>query len=262
MTNGPRIGLTMRLELETRRFYLGRDYSEAIQAAGGVPVHIPLIPDEKYVEAVMSRLDGILLPGCDSDVDPWYYGEDPHPKLKRVVPEKDSTDMLVLEQAERLNLPVLAICYGMQILNVSRGGTLIQDIEAQVDNCVKHEQGLPLDRNSHAISISRDNLLSSVTERLNVSTETKVNSHHHQAVRTTGKDLTAIAWANDGIIEGIQDPRSDRFVLGVQWHPELSWKSDELSRTIFETFVSKCEERAVGRELVSNVEIEQLLKLG
>lgn len=251
----------MRLELETRRFYLGRDYSEAVEAAGGIPVHIPLIPDAKYIESVVSGLDGILLPGCDSDVDPSYYGEDPHPKLKKVVPEKDSTDLLVLEQAEKKNLPLLAICYGMQALNVARGGTLIQDIEAQVDNCVKHDQGLPLDRASHTISISRENTLSALVDCANNRNETKVNSHHHQAVRTTGRDLTAIAWANDGIIESIQDPRSDRFVLGVQWHPELSWKSDGLSRGIFETFVAKCSERTLDREMTSEVEIEQLLKV-
>jgi putative glutamine amidotransferase len=100
MAYRPRIGLTMRLELETQRFYLGRDYSEGIQAAGGVPVHIPLIPDRDYIASVMDGLDGILLPGCDSDVDPSYYGEDPHPRLGRVVPEKDATDLLVLAEAE------------------------------------------------------------------------------------------------------------------------------------------------------------------
>ena len=86
MAYKPKIGLTMRLELETRRFYLGRDYSEAIEAAGGLPVHIPLIPNSEFIESVVAGLDGVLLPGCDSDIDPEYYGEDPHPKLGRVVP--------------------------------------------------------------------------------------------------------------------------------------------------------------------------------
>jgi putative glutamine amidotransferase len=140
MAYRPRIGLTMRLEFETRRFYLGRDYSEAVEAAGGLPVHIPLIPDKQFVCDLIEHLDGILLPGCDSDIDPAYYGEEPHLKLKKVVPEKDETDLLVLAEADRLNLPVLAICYGMQALNVFRGGTLIQDIDAQVENCINRPE--------------------------------------------------------------------------------------------------------------------------
>src|SRR3954470_20797842 len=93
----PRIGITMRIELETDRFYLARHYSEAVEAAGGAPVHISLIPRRGYIESVMEGLDGILLPGSDSDVDPLHYGRDPQPKLGSVHPIKDETDMLVLE---------------------------------------------------------------------------------------------------------------------------------------------------------------------
>src|SRR5436853_7068223 len=118
MRKHPRIGITMRLEIETRRFYLGRDYSEAIEACGGVPVHLALIPKAEYIAEAMAGLDGILLPGSNTDVDPHYYGEEPHHKLGTVIPEKDETDRLVLAEAERLNMPLLAICYGMQALNV------------------------------------------------------------------------------------------------------------------------------------------------
>jgi putative glutamine amidotransferase len=225
----------MRLELETRRFYLGRDYSEALEAAGAVPVHIPLIPKPDYISSVLEGLDGILLPGCDSDVDPALYGEEPHPKLGRVVPEKDETDLLVLAGAERLNLPVLAICYGVQALNVFRGGTLIQDIESQVPDCIKHEQGKPLGRHSHGIDIEKDSILYGLA-----GAETRVNSHHHQAVKEAGRDLKVTARAKDGVIECIEDTREGKFVLGVQWHPELSWETDELSGKIFKIFVSRC----------------------
>lgn len=239
----PKVGLTMRLELETRRFYLGRDYSEALEAAGAIPVHLPLIPEPDYIEHAVGGLDGILLPGSDTDIDPACFGEDPHPKLGRVIPEKDRTDLLVLEQAEMKRIPVLAICYGMQALNVSRGGSLIQDIESQIENCSKHQQGTPLDRNSHRIKIAENGILTSIAGGEGVP-EVKVNSHHHQAIRAVGKDLTATAWANDGIIECIEDSRDGRFVLGVQWHPELSWRSDVISKAIFERFVAACATRA------------------
>ncbi|MBC7900359.1 MAG: gamma-glutamyl-gamma-aminobutyrate hydrolase family protein [Saprospiraceae bacterium] len=241
MANIPRIGVTMRLDLETRRFYLGRDYSEALEAAGAVPVHIALIPKTEYIAEILKDLDGILLPGSDSDVDPEYYGEDPHPKLGRVVPEKDQTDLMVLAEAERLDLPVLGICFGMQSLNVSRGGSLIQDIASQIDDPIKHEQGIPRERNSHSIRIEPGTILESLAGK--GSGQVKVNSHHHQAIKTVGKELSATGWTNDGIIECIEDTRDNRFVLGVQWHPELSWNSDALSKAIFDSFVRACSEK-------------------
>lgn len=231
--------MTMRLELETRRFYLGRDYSEAVEAAGGIPVHIPLIPDPGYIAELMSGLDGVLLPGSDTDVDPAYFGEDPHPKLKKVIPEKDSTDLLVLGQAEKENMPVFAICYGMQALNVSRGGSLIQDIGSQVGDSLKHEQGPPLERNSHRISVAENGILAELT----TGEEVKVNSHHHQAISLVGSNLVATAWAGDRVIECIEDKRPDHFALGVQWHPELSWRSDDLSAGLFKRFISECRRR-------------------
>lgn len=233
----PRIGITTRLESDTRRFYLGRDYSEAIEALGATPFHLSLIPKRQYIAAALENLDGILLPGSDTDVDPIHFGEEPHPKLKKVVQEKEETDFLVLETAENLSLPVFGICFGMQALNVSRGGDLYQDIESQIPGALKHEQGEPLARSSHTIEIGREGILASL---MNGKNAVRVNSHHHQSVRKIGKNLIATAWAKDGVVECIEDTRLERFVIGVQWHPELSWKTDELSRKLFETFISKC----------------------
>jgi putative glutamine amidotransferase len=232
----PRVGITMRLELSTDRFYLGRFYSEAVAAAGAVPVHISLIPQPQYISAVMDSLDGILLPGSDSDVDPLRYGAQPHPQLGSVVPVKDETDLLVLEEIERRNLPLFAICFGMQILNVSRGGTLIQDIATQLPNAIKHEQGAPRDRPSHSISLDKNSLLAARAK----ADDAVVNSHHHQAIETVGENLKATAWASDGLIEAIEDTRPDRFAFGVQWHPELGWQQDELSQALFDQFVQAC----------------------
>ena len=107
----PRIGITMRLELNTEHFYLSRYYSEAIEAAGGVPVHISLIPDPRYVSSVIESMDGILLPGSDSDVDPIRYGHEPHQELGDVHQVKDETDLLILSEVEKHRLPLLGICF-------------------------------------------------------------------------------------------------------------------------------------------------------
>lgn len=237
MNRKPIIGLTMRLELETDRFYLGRDYSEALEALGAIPYHISLIPNEDYLSEIVKNVDGILLPGSDTDVDPLIFDEEPRPNLKKIIPEKENTDLLILAEAEKSKKSVLGICFGMQVLNVSRGGTLFQDIETDIKDCVKHEQGKPLARNSHRIEFEEESLISRLITNKN---DVRVNSHHHQAVGKLGKNLRSTAWAKDGVIECIEDTREDRFVLGVQWHPELSWKTDTLSKNIFESFISAC----------------------
>ncbi len=238
MGNRPRIGIPMRIELATDRFYLSRYYSEAVEAAGGAPVHISLIPNVDYVDAVVDGLDGILLPGSDSDVDPLRYGQQPHPELGSVHTIKDETDLLVIEAAERRELPIFAICFGMQVLNVSRGGTLIQDIRSQVKDAIKHEQGVPRDRPSHRTRLADGTKLSSIAGTL----DAVVNSHHHQAIESLGANLVATAWATDGVIEAIEDPRPDRFIVAVQWHPELGWRDDVLSQRLFKSFVNQAKE--------------------
>lgn len=227
----------MRLEMDTRRFYLGRDYSEAIEALGAIPFHLSLIPNSEYIAEALKNLDGVLLPGSDTDVDPIYFGEEPHPKLKNIVPEKEETDFLVLAEAEKLKTPLLGICFGMQALNIARGGSLFQDIESQIPDAVKHEQGKPFERNSHTIEIENESLLANLAGNKTI---VRVNSHHHQSIKAIGENLKATARTRDGVIECIEDTRAERFVLGVQWHPELSWKTDDLSRNIFETFIANC----------------------
>ncbi len=239
----PRIGITMRIELETDRFYLARHYSEAVEAAGGLPVHIPLIPKADFVNGVVDSLDGLLLPGSDSDMDPQRYGREPHPRLGSVHPIKDETDLLALERVEDRGMPLFAICFGIQSLNVSRGGTLIQDILSQHPDAIKHEQGAPRDRHSHRVRVLEDSILG----QLAGSESAPANSHHHQAIETLGRELVATAWAPDGIIEAVEDPRSDRFILGVQWHPELGWERDKLSQALFKRFVFEARKFAENR---------------
>lgn len=232
----PLIGVTTRLDTQDT-FYLRRYYAEALEAAGAAPVYVPLIPDREYLAALAERLDGLMLSGSNSDLDPVYFGEEPHPKLGSVTPERDETDLILLEIAERRAAPMLAICFGMQSLNVARGGTLVQDIESQVPNAIQHEQGHEqgqvYNRPSHHVRIEADSTLA----QLAGSETARVNSSHHQAVNRVGRDLRVIARAPDGVIEAIVDTRPDRFVLGVQWHPEIGWERDQFSQAIFKRFI-------------------------
>ena len=225
----------MRHELETERFYLARQYGEAVAAAGGVPVHLPLIPDPDLIVSVVEKLDGVLLPGSASDVDPLRYGREPHPRLGPVHPLKDETDLLVLREAEGRRLPLLAICFGMQVWNVYRGGGLIQDIGSEVPTAHKHEQGAPRERPSHHIKVRPESLLASLSGKL--SGPLLVNSHHHQALERIGEGLEVSAWSSDGLVEAVEDTREGRWALGVQWHPEIGWERDHLSANIFQSFL-------------------------
>ncbi len=230
----PLIGITTRLDPAKDTFYLRRYYAEAVAAAGGTPVYIPLVKDREALLSLAGRLDGLLLSGSNSDIDPAHYGEEPRQGLGDVVPERDAADLLLLDYAESRRLSVLGICFGAQSLNVSRGGSLIQDLESQCPGALKHEQGVPYDRTSHGIAIEPESLLA----RLAGGVEARVNSTHHQAMKEVGRDLRIVAKALDGVIEAVEDTRADRFVLGVQWHPEVGWRENSLSRAIFSTFVN------------------------
>jgi putative glutamine amidotransferase len=208
-----------------------------VAAAGGVPVHIPLIPEPELIVELVERLDGLLLPGSASDVDPLRYGREPHARLGPVHPLKDETDLLVLKEAERRRLPLLAICFGMQVWNVYRGGSLIQDITSEVPKAHKHEQGAPRDRRSHGVKIRPESLLQSLAGEV----EALVNSHHHQALGQIGEGLQASAWSSDGLVEAVEDTRDGRWALGVQWHPEIGWERDQLSSRIFRAFLNAAE---------------------
>jgi putative glutamine amidotransferase len=236
----PLIGVTMRHELETERFYLARYYSEAVEAAGGAPIHLPLIPSPELVETLVSRLDGVVLPGSASDVDPLLYGREPHIKLGAVHPLRDETDLLVLKHVEERRLPLLAICFGLQVWNVFRGGTLIQDIATDVASALKHEQGAPRERPSHRVSFRPESILASLA---GVEKWT-VNSHHHQALEQIGRRLQATAWSSDGLVEAVEDTSEGRWALGVQWHPEMGWERDKLSIGIFSTFIKAAADNA------------------
>jgi putative glutamine amidotransferase len=242
----PLIGIPCRYNWESYYYELRETYSSALYAAGGAPIMVPLIPESDYIDSIIDHLDAIVLSGAVNDVDPLRYGREPHHSLGPVVPRRDETDMLLLTAAEARHLPVLSICFGIQSLNVYRGGTLIQDIPSEAKGALKHMQAGEFGRPSHSINISEGSLLFELAGGCTAT----VNSHHHQAIDTVGRDLEPIAWAADGIIEAVINTRPDQFILGVQWHPEVSWDKDAFAQSIFSYFVSTVRQSAATRELV------------
>ncbi len=231
----PLICITTRPDPSTPNNLSNRAYSEAVLAAGGIPVLVPLLADAGYLTDLVSRCDGVLLTGSNSDIDPARYGQAPHVNLGDVCPEREEVDFFLLAAAEARRLPVLGICFGMQSINVYRGGTLFQDLPSQVENAIQHQQQGNRCRPSHNIQINRESLLA----KLAGGTTARVNSSHHQAIDEVGRDLEPVAWSADGVVEAIANTHTGHFTLGVQWHPERQWERDQFSQAIFKHFVAE-----------------------
>jgi putative glutamine amidotransferase len=212
-----------------------RLYLDPVIWAGGLPVMIPTFSPPEVLGEYLTRLDGILLPGSASDIDPARYGEVPHPRLGRMVPDRDGLDFALLEHSDRTGLPVLGICFGAQSLNVFRGGTLIQDIPSLVAGPVFHDDhGEPQQAARHPVRIGDGSRLA----RLAGSEVVEVNSFHHQSVGLVGANLRPAATASDGVIEAIEDVNG-RFVVGVQWHPERGFREDAFAQALFTEFIQE-----------------------
>jgi putative glutamine amidotransferase len=213
--------------MDERSLILRHGYAEAVAGSGGMPVIIP--PANDNPEAVAGLIDGLLLSG-GNDLLPSYYGEEVlHTAcVKPVAKERSDFEFALLKAVLKLGKPILAICYGMQLLNVAFGGTLYQDIESQVMTTLDHRTG------EHGIKIIQSGAVDMPTLECNYI----VNSHHHQAVRRLGDELDAFAVSDDGIVEGIYK-KGYTFVLGTQWHPERGL-SDGISEGIFRAFINKC----------------------
>jgi putative glutamine amidotransferase len=231
----PWIGIPTRYHDKSEYIGQVRYYLEAVIAAGGLPLMIPTTGDRSLIAEYVQRVDGILLPGSPTDVDPGHYGAAPHEKLGKPYPERDATDFAILELVESYpKMPVLGICFGIQSLNVYRGGSLVQDIPALVQAPVIHDEEDEKPPARHMVRIAEDSLIHGLAGRSNL----EVNSYHHQAVATPGRNLRAVAFANDGVIEAVEDT-TGRFILGVQWHPERGWQEDSFSKALFAAFIEQ-----------------------
>jgi putative glutamine amidotransferase len=212
------------------------DYEESVRRAGGDVRVLNAATDSP--SAAIATAGGLLLTG-GGDVRPDLYGAVPHATFDPAEPGRDEYEVELVRLALQKNIPVLAICRGVQLLNVARGGTLVQHIPEEVGTTVEHRVKEPRFAVAHDVWLTRDSLLErTLRERLEGEESCAVNSRHHQAAKDLGEGLVATATAPDGVIEAVEDPNR-RFCLGVQWHPENFWRTGEF-RPLFDAFVEAC----------------------
>lgn len=220
--------------------YTFDEYSRAVLSSGGAPVLIPVAQDNGSINTVLERLDGLLLSG-GPDIHPRRYKEQPLAGLGEIDDELDQMELSAARKAYRRNLPILAVCRGIQILNVCLGGSLYQDIDRQLAGGINHSQKAAKSVPTHTVSISDGTRLREVFGKKNI----WVNGRHHQAVKDLAPGLVVSATAADGVVEAVEDP-SKQFVVGVQWHPEGNWKDDLNSKRLFKAFVKEAGARSPG----------------
>jgi len=213
-------------------------YERAVREAGGEPVIIELASTSKEIAHKAKTCDGVLLPGSPADVDPEKYGAARHPKTADADVLRDNTDELLLQDAYNMRKPIFGICYGMQSLNVWRGGTLVQHLETAVN----HDAGRQV-AEAHPIDIDRQSTLVTLFRNAAVLPaenlpQLAVNSSHHQSTDVLGDGLRLVATCpDDHVKEAMEGTDPGHFVLAVQWHPERTYDTDAASRALFQAFI-------------------------
>lgn len=211
--------------------YTPQGFVDGITQAGGLPVLLPIAAPETAAEYI-SRIDKLLLAG-GQDISPCLYQEEPHPKLGPTSIERDLFEAALIKEAIKQAKPILTVCRGTQLLNVTLGGTLYQDLSLYPDWQVKHDMfPTPPAFGLHSITVAEASQLATI-----IGTKTQVNSFHHQALKVLASSLTPIAWSTDQIVEAVEN-KAQR-ILGVQWHPELTHKIDHKEQELFNYFVQK-----------------------
>lgn len=230
----PLIGIIPPQQNNNSDYWLYRGYSDAVFKAGGLPVIIPVHNDYNIVKCYLDKIKGLLLTG-GVDPDPYYFQEEPIPELGHINPERDRFEVEFIKNALEVKKPILAICRGMQILNIVAGGNLYQDLNSQKKNILKHFQEAPRWYPTHKVNIDQNSLLFEL-----FGDTIRVNSTHHQSIKNPAPGYKITAWAEDGVIEAIEK-EGDTFVLGVQWHPERMWQKDEKMLKLFEKLITSIE---------------------
>lgn len=228
----PIIGITT-FESEEKGYHrIKSNYINSVFAAGGIPINIPIIHEEKDYDAYLDILDGIIFTG-GLDVSPLSYNENPLKEINSTSSIRDKYEMGLFKKAYERKLPILGICRGLQVANVVLGGSLYQDIYVQVPGVLGHQpDDMPNDEFYHSINIKKDTKLFNIFR----SEKIFVNSLHHQAIKELGEGLVIAALSEDGIIEAVE-PTDDRFLIGLQFHPEDLTKKYEKFLNIFRELV-------------------------
>jgi len=234
----PLIGLIPLVDEGRESLWMLPGYMRGVEAAGGLPVMLPLTDDPEALRQLSAQCDGFLLTG-GHDVSPGVYGAARLPACGACSPERDRMESALLALAMAADKPVLGICRGIQFINAALGGTLWQDLPTQRPSDVNHHQSPPYDAPAHAVSILPDTPLA----RLLGAEALRVNSYHHQAVRDLAPALRPMAVSPDGLVEAVWHP-GRHFLWAVQWHPEFAWQTDPGAMKIFGAFVEAC--RAAG----------------
>jgi putative glutamine amidotransferase len=212
------------------------DYVESVRRAGGEPRVLDPLKDEPA--RLLGEIHGLLMTG-GVDIDPARYGEARHERVTAVEPDRDAFEFALLLAAREARLPVFGICRGLQVMNVALGGSLVQDIEAEMTGILTHTVPAPPCAIAHEVWVSKGSRLWTLLQEQMVDADTcSVNSRHHQAIRRLAPGFDVTATAPDGVIEAIECPNST-FCLGVQWHPENFWRTGEF-RPLFEGFIEAC----------------------
>lgn len=204
---------------------------EAIVKSGGVPVILPSV-DPKFVEDYIDLFDGIIFAG-GFDVDPTFFGEEPHQKLGATYRKRDLFEIALLKESIKANKAIMGICRGMQIINVGLGGTLYQDLSENSDSFIKHSQNAPGNLPSHHVNVVKDSTLFDL-----VGERPYVNSRHHQALKDIAPSLKVVATADDHVPEAVESVDGDQ-ILAIQWHPENMFKHYEYSQKIFADLIAR-----------------------
>ena len=228
---------SIRPDGDTNRVRLTAAYVTALENAGLVPLIVPPLANVDAAAAVLDSVAGLVLTGGE-DVDPARYGEKRHEKVRSVNAARDATESALIEEAKARGIPVLAICRGIQMLNVALGGTLVQDISSECNTSIAHDDEGARDSRSHEIDIEPGSLIAKAVGADHVT----VNSFHHQSVKRVGSGLRVTARSPDGIIEGLESTDEDWWVMAVQWHPEEMTDSPEpWDRGLFKAFARQLE---------------------